>query len=98
MGVVVPHIGDEQEHLATLHVEGAMENAFGMRLSRHRDTDLFSAPPIAMIEWGGAVIMVSSSMRRTLRVRPRRPRLSPLLCEFARKKETPSLTAVYPPA
>jgi hypothetical protein len=23
---------------------------------------------------------------------------SPLLCEFARKKENPSLTAVYPPA
>jgi hypothetical protein len=53
MGVVVPHIGDEQEHLATLHVEGAMENAFGMMLPRHRDTDLFSEPPIAMIEWWG---------------------------------------------
>ena len=29
---------------------------------------------------------------------PAAPSVSPLLCELARKKENPSLTAVYPPA
>jgi len=53
MGFMVPYIRDQQQHFATLDVEGTMEHAFGMMLPRHRDTDLGPEPPIAMIErWG----------------------------------------------
>jgi hypothetical protein len=53
MSFLVPYSRDEQEHLATLDIEDTMEDPFGMMLPGHRHTDLFSSPPIAVIErWG----------------------------------------------
>src|SRR5262245_25748368 len=52
MGVLIPHIRNQQEHVATPDIEHTMEDTAGM-MAPHWNTDLLPTAPVTVIQrWG----------------------------------------------
>jgi hypothetical protein len=52
MGVLIPHIRNQQQYVATPDINHTMEDAAGM-MPTHRNTDLLPTAPVTVIQrWG----------------------------------------------